>query len=213
MCRTYAVKTDKKNENAGISSCCSTTPMILSTRILNLLHVIMGGPTTMSAKCRSDCSTSLSTASPTAHTAAGNQAAQGQGFAMTVQDRLPYLKAASIKHTGRHGFQCCTLQMECTQHWWQVHFAFSQLEDASVLMVLSSVGIFFFQRANALPTWGVRAGSRWKQDNSFLTTSSLLWKHENYSYFMSNEILNQFCSVPISKCTSTSHSLQESLTC
>ena len=84
--------------------------------------------------------------------------------------------------------------------------AFSQLEETQVLMVLSSVGIFLFQRANHSPHL---RGEGWKQ----VEAGCQLPDHKKFAmkpgdllliHSMSSEIFNQFFSVTISKSTSTS---------
>lgn len=56
--------------NAGISLCCFTTSVILSTNVLHLLHIQSHHPN----KCGSDHSALLSTTASTACSTAGNRA-------------------------------------------------------------------------------------------------------------------------------------------
>lgn len=100
-----------------------------------------------------------------------------------------------------------TTEAVCPAHLMASIFCTSsQLEDTSILMVLSSAGIFSFQRANCSPhltgeSWEqVEAGSQLPDHKKFaIKPGDLLLIHST-----SSEIFNQFFSASVSKSTSSS---------
>lgn len=180
MCWICAIKTNKSSENAGISLCCFITPIMLRPTELHLLKVIQEGLAECPVKCRSHCSASLSTTSPTAPSWETCSRVNHVPWQYLISllfflNQLPYLRTASIKHKGRcFSAAHCRGNASSTLCKYTLHFS------SLILMVHSSVEIFLFQRANC--SLHLR-GEGWKQvekDGNFMTTVSLLWSQETY---------------------------------